>query len=109
MQSLVEYLLEKRAQRRQREFAPGIPASRAKRSIPRVARFGQPTTWWYVDHKHEAVRAGLHSDLRLSDGQTAFSWAVRKGIPKMPGEKVLAVLPGKIFGSSKSRCCERPW
>ena len=95
MDTLRKRLLEKLAQRvaskKPGEFAPGIPQSQRKAAIPSVTRFGAPTTWWYTDHRHEAVRAGEHTDLRISDGHKAYSWAIRKGIPKIPGEKVLAI------------------
>lgn len=90
-QRLLEKLGQRVAEKKIGEFAPGIPSRKAKAAIPRVTRFGKPVTWWYADHKHEAVRAGLHTDLRLSDGYKAYSWAVRKGMPKTPGEKVLAI------------------
>jgi DNA ligase D-like protein (predicted 3'-phosphoesterase) len=43
--------------------------------------------------EHKAKRAGLHHDLRIEkpDGKMWASWAVRKGVPTKPGEKVLAV------------------
>jgi len=90
-QRMLEKFAKRVAEKKIGEFAPGIPSRKPKAAIPRVARFGKPVTWWFVDHKHEARRAGLHSDLRLSDGYKAYSWAIRKGIPKQPGEKVLAI------------------
>lgn len=90
-QRLLSKLAQRVAQKKPGEFAPGIPARGSKAAIPRVTRFGKPVTWWYVDHRHEAVRAGMHTDLRLSDGYKAYSWAVRKGMPMMPGQKVLAI------------------
>lgn len=68
------------------EFAPGIPQHGQMQPLPSV----NGADWQYVLHDHAATRAGTHSDLRLSDGKTAFSWAVRKGLPA-PGEKYLAV------------------
>ena len=68
------------------EFAPGIPISREKSEIP----FSQNKEWDFVLQRHKARRAGLHYDLRLSDGQKAYSWAVRKGLPE-PGKKHLAI------------------
>jgi hypothetical protein len=88
---MLEKFAKRVAEKKIGEFAPGISSRKPKAAIPRVARFGKPVTWWYTDHKHDAVRAGLHTDLRLSDGYKAYSWAVRKGMPKMPGEKVLAI------------------
>jgi hypothetical protein len=69
------------------EFAPGLPVKGTKRPIPRILR---PEEWRLNEQSHDAATAGLHSDLRLSDGKTAFSWASRKGIPE-PGGKVLVV------------------
>jgi len=68
------------------EFAPGIPISKEKSEIP----FTQNEEWDFVLHRHKARRAGLHYDLRLSDGKKAYSWAVRKGLPE-PGRKHLAI------------------
>jgi len=71
-----------------KEFAPGIPAARSIRKLP---KFKAPKTWEFAVHHHEAERAGEHFDLRLGDPRTghAHSWAMRK-LPK-PGEKGLAV------------------
>lgn len=95
MDLLVPILLEKLGEALARagpgEFAPGIPAAKGISPIPAVPRFGKPIDWWFVDHRHEAEKAGPHTDLRLSDGRTAFSWVVRKGIPAMPGEMVKAI------------------
>jgi len=41
----------------------------------------------FVIRRHEAERAGDHYDLHL-DGET---WAIRKGVPKTSGTKVLAI------------------
>ena len=41
----------------------------------------------FVLRRHEAEKAGLHYDLHL-DGET---WAIRKGVPRTPGTKVLAI------------------
>jgi len=70
------------------EFAPGIPTSRSKKPLPILEG---PSTWDFTLHQHEAERAGKHFDLRLSDGEHAYSWAVRKGLPE-PGKKHLAVV-----------------
>lgn len=47
----------------------------------------------FVIVKHEAKRAGLHYDFRFRKPKSKMwdSFAVRKGVPKNPGEKVLAV------------------
>jgi hypothetical protein len=68
------------------EFAPGIPSKAAKSTIPTLAG----KMWAFSEQRHDAKRAGLHSDLRLSDGQTALSWAIRKGLP-LPGQTFLAI------------------
>jgi bifunctional non-homologous end joining protein LigD len=44
----------------------------------------------FVIQKHAADRAGLHYDLRLERGGTLVSWAVRRGLPTVPGEKHFA-------------------
>ena len=41
----------------------------------------------FVIRRHEAEKAGLHFDLHL-DGET---WAIRKGVPRTSGTKVLAI------------------
>jgi len=69
-------------------FAPGLPSRELKRVIPSV---NKPEEWEFSEQIHDADRAGRHSDLRLSDGRTAFSWALRKGLPSEPGEKRLAI------------------
>lgn len=58
------------------EFAPGIPASRKIRSIPRV----KDKTWQLAIQQHDADRAGSHWDVRLVDPRTdrAHSFAVPK-------------------------------
>jgi hypothetical protein len=67
------------------EFAPGIPSRETHKAIPKIT---DPVTWKFVEQKHFARKAGEHSDIRISDGKTAFSWASRKGIPG-PGEKFM--------------------
>lgn len=67
------------------EFAPGLPSKGAKKAIPSLK---SPEFWEFTEHRHKAKRAGQHSDIRLSDGRTAFSWASRKGLPA-PGNKTL--------------------
>lgn len=68
-------------------FAPGIPSRERKKAIPSVK---SPRDWFLAVQEHRAQRAGKHSDLRLFDGQTALSWAVRKGLPP-PGKSHLAI------------------
>ncbi|UCF78179.1 MAG: hypothetical protein JSW03_08715 [Candidatus Eiseniibacteriota bacterium] len=68
-------------------YAPGLPSKETKKPIPTVTK---PKEWDFVDSKHRAERAGPHTDLRLSDGRTAYSWAVRKGLPE-PGRSHLAI------------------
>ena len=47
----------------------------------------------FVIMKHQANRAGLHFDLRfkMPNSKDWDSFAVRKGVPTLPGKKVLAV------------------
>jgi len=47
----------------------------------------------FVIVKHEAKRAGLHYDFRFRKptGKKWESFAVRKGVPKVAGQKVLAI------------------
>jgi len=68
-------------------FAPGIPDRVKKKEIPSVK---SPRDWFLAVQEHRAQRAGKHSDLRLFDGQTALSWALRKGLPA-PGKSHLAI------------------
>lgn len=51
------------------------------------------TNSYFVIMKHQAKRAGLHYDLRfkMPNSNMWASFAVRKGIPSSPGQKVLAV------------------
>ncbi len=44
----------------------------------------------FVIQKHAAERAGLHYDLRLERDGTLVSWAVRRGLPMVSGEKHFA-------------------
>ncbi len=44
----------------------------------------------FVIQKHAAERAGLHYDLRLERNGTLVSWAVRRGLPIVAGEKHFA-------------------
>jgi len=51
------------------------------------------TSSHFVVIKHEAKRAGLHYDLRfkMPTSNMWASFAIRKGVPTSPGQKVLAV------------------
>lgn len=68
------------------EFAPGIPESKPKGEIPTVKN----EYWKVTVHDHSAVKAKRHFDLRLSDGNKAYSWAIKKGLPEPEG-KVKAI------------------
>lgn len=68
-------------------FAPGIPSRERKKVITSAKT---PRDWFLAEQEHRARRAGKHSDLRLFDGQTALSWALRKGLPE-PGQSHLAI------------------
>ena len=95
-----------------KDFAPGIPSKKVKRAIPVVT---EPTMWDYARQHHYALRAGFHTDLRISDGQRAFSWAIRH-FPEKPGETRLALrqsdhrkgymkwegnIPAHVYGGGK--------
>ena len=41
---------------------------------------------YFVIHEHDAVRAGLHHDLRLQVDGVMESWAVPKGVPTTAGQ-----------------------
>lgn len=72
------------------EFAPGIPASRAIKPIPKVEN--QP--WMMAIQRHKALKAGTHYDLRLVDPKTdqAHSFAIPKArLPKKKDRMLLAV------------------
>ncbi len=51
------------------------------------------TSSHFVIIKHQAKRAGLHYDLRFKMPKSNLwaSFAVRKGVPTKPGQKVLAI------------------
>ncbi len=61
----------------------------AKTSEPAGGELHQPGKR-FVIQKHAADRAGLHYDLRLERDGTLVSWAVRRGLPTVPGEKHFA-------------------
>lgn len=46
---------------------------------------------WYMVHRHEATKAGLHWDLRLEENGVLKSWAIPKGMPKESGVRHLAI------------------
>lgn len=68
------------------EFAPGIPDKSISSDPSYITR---PTISSYTKHRHKAIRAGEHKDLRLFDPKlnTLLSWAGRHW-PE-PGEKRL--------------------
>jgi len=73
------------------EFAPGIPAARVIKPIPRV-KSTRPEVWGLTLQEHAAERAGPHADLRLVDNRgRAHSWAIPKGSLPDPGEKVRVI------------------
>jgi len=48
----------------------------------------------FIIHDHEALKAGKHQDFRFEDPRGKKNWlsfAVRKGVPTMPGQRVLAI------------------
>lgn len=67
----------------------GIPDKSVKSDLPS----SNTEMWDYVIHRHEADRAGLHYDLRMSPpgSDIAYSWAIPKATLPNPYEKVLAV------------------
>jgi hypothetical protein len=86
--SLIKEALVRKGKQEPGQFAPGLPSKTAKKPIPSIK---EPKDWEFSEQIHDAQRAKRHSDLRLSDGRTAFSWALRKGLPAKPGEKRLAI------------------
>ena len=44
----------------------------------------------FLVQRHDAVRAGLHRDMRIKSDEGLLSWALPKGMPQ-PGEKNLAI------------------
>lgn len=59
-----------------KEFAPGIPASREIKSIPKVKEKADNEEWTVSLAKHPAAVRGDHYDLRLVDPKgRAHSWA----------------------------------
>jgi len=72
------------------EAAPGIPSRSEYGNLSQLSDLiGQLTD--FIEHEHEARRAGLHTDLRLAGPEGLYSWAVRKGIPQEPGKSHLAI------------------
>jgi hypothetical protein len=102
------------------EFAPGIPAARVIKPVPRV-KSTRPEVWGLALQEHEAERAGTHADLRLVDDRgRAHSWAVPKGSLPPPGEKYRVIpqpthtreyaerkgeftIPAGVYGAGKVR------
>ena len=58
-------------------FAKGLPDRRIKKAFPTV----RDKMFRYVIQEHLADKAGKHFDFRISDGDTAYSWATKKGLP----------------------------
>jgi DNA ligase D-like protein (predicted 3'-phosphoesterase) len=51
-----------------------------------------PQNTEFIIHDHAAKRAGKHQDLRIKIANNKWaSFAIRKGIPKDPGTRVLAI------------------
>jgi hypothetical protein len=82
--TLLNFLLDL-VKEAQVEVIPGIADPKKSTAPPRANN----KLWEYVVQKHIAERAGRHFDLRLSDDDIAYSWAIRKGLPE-PGKKHLA-------------------
>lgn len=72
-----------------RDTAKGIPSRKDYGDLSKV----QPgNVLDYVIQRHLANRAGPHDDLRFGGpGMGLYSWASRKGYPRNPGDKTLAV------------------
>ncbi len=70
------------------EFAPGIPVERKISDPPNLEA---PEMWTLTRSRHDAGRAGVHTDMRLVNPKTgiAHSFAIRD-LPK-PGEKKSAI------------------
>lgn len=66
------------------EFAPGLPEKGRITPFPEGGGRSLP----FVIQKHVADRAGLHSDIRISAGGVAHSWAWRSGKLPRVGERV---------------------
>jgi DNA ligase D-like protein (predicted 3'-phosphoesterase) len=45
----------------------------------------------FVVHEHDALKAGLHHDLRLERNGVLKSWAVPKGVPEDSGVRRVAI------------------
>jgi hypothetical protein len=71
-------------------FAPGIPFNKTQSVIRKIET---PENFEYVLHKHDAIRAQTHYDLRLGDpkNKKGLSWVLKNGLPKNPGDRVLAI------------------
>lgn len=72
-----------------REFAPGIPAKRVIKPIPKVSEKSPNQEWTVSLSKHPAAVRGDHHDLRLVDQKgKAHSWAFQNIPP--PGKGTYA-------------------
>lgn len=89
-----------------REFAPGIPAGRVIKSIPRVSPKSDNQEWDVSLSMHPAAVRGDHYDLRLVDPKgKAHSWAMAK-IPD-PGKSTYAAQQATHSKGYALR--KRPW
>lgn len=89
-----------------REFAPGIPAGRVIKSIPKVSPKADNQEWDVSLSSHPAAVRGLHQDLRLVDPQgKAHSWALSK-MPE-PGQSTYAAQQATHSKSYALR--SKPW
>jgi hypothetical protein len=68
-----------------RDFAPGLPRRDDKGDHTKL-REGELATW--IVQKHDAIRSGLHKDVRVGNPELGmFSWATKKDVPT-PGQTV---------------------
>ena len=76
----------------------------------------------FTIHEHDALKAGLHHDLRLERDDVLKSWAVPKGMPEQPGVRRRAIevedhalgyidfegeIPEGLYGAGKVRIWDR--
>lgn len=89
-----------------REFAPGIPAGRVIKSIPKVSPKASNQDWDVSLSMHPAAVRGDHFDLRLVDPKgKAHSWAMAK-LPD-PGQSTYAAQQATHSKSYALR--KKPW